>query len=139
MSTLVTSWTVSLGLLCPWGFPGKNTGVGCHILPQGIFLTQASNMGSCIAGRFFTNRATREAPEAVVVSFSFILLHVTVQFSQPYLLKRLFAIVRTVFLCLSLSNRKSLVLSLGFHPVPQVCISVFVPGPCCLVYCRFIV
>ena len=27
----------------PWGFPGKNTGVGCHILLQGIFLTQGSN------------------------------------------------------------------------------------------------
>ena len=22
-------------LLCPWGFPGKNTGVGCHALLQG--------------------------------------------------------------------------------------------------------
>ena len=21
-------------LLCPWGFPGKNTGVGCHFLPS---------------------------------------------------------------------------------------------------------
>ena len=30
-------------LLCPWGFPGKNTGVGCHFLLQGIFLTQESN------------------------------------------------------------------------------------------------
>ena len=28
-------------LLCPWDFPGKNTGVGCHALFQGIFLTQA--------------------------------------------------------------------------------------------------
>ena len=26
-------------LLCPWNFPGKNTGVGCHFLFQGIFLT----------------------------------------------------------------------------------------------------
>ena len=23
--------------LCPWNFPGKNTGVGCHFLFQGIF------------------------------------------------------------------------------------------------------
>ena len=29
----------------PWNFPGKNTGVGCHFLPQGIFLTQGSNPG----------------------------------------------------------------------------------------------
>ena len=26
-------------LLCPWDFPGKNNGVGCHFLFQGIFLT----------------------------------------------------------------------------------------------------
>ena len=30
-------------LLCPWDSPGKNTGVGCHALLQGIFLTQGSN------------------------------------------------------------------------------------------------
>ena len=32
-------------LLCPWDFPGKNIGVGCHFLLQGIFLTQGSNLG----------------------------------------------------------------------------------------------
>ena len=82
--------------------PGKNTGVGCHVLLQGIFPTQGSNPGlhhwrrilhhlsqkgsprilewvaspfsrgtswprnwpgvSCIAGGFFTNWTTREAP-----------------------------------------------------------------------------
>ena len=30
-------------LLCPWNFPGKNTGVGCYFLLQRIFLTQGSN------------------------------------------------------------------------------------------------
>ena len=29
-------------LLCPWNFPGKNTGGGCHFLLQGIFPTQGS-------------------------------------------------------------------------------------------------
>ena len=28
-------------LLCPWDFPGKNTGVGCHSLLQGIVPTQS--------------------------------------------------------------------------------------------------
>ena len=32
-------------LLCPWDSPGKNTGVGCHFLLQGIFLTQRWNPG----------------------------------------------------------------------------------------------
>ena len=30
-------------LLCPWDFPGKNTGVGCHLLFQRIFSTWGSN------------------------------------------------------------------------------------------------
>ena len=32
-------------LLCPWDFPGKDTGVLCYFLLQGIFLTQGSNLG----------------------------------------------------------------------------------------------
>ena len=31
------------GSSCPWNFPGKNTGVGCHFVLQGIFLTQGSS------------------------------------------------------------------------------------------------
>ena len=31
-------------LFCPWDFPGKNAGVGCHYLLQGIFPTQESNL-----------------------------------------------------------------------------------------------
>ena len=45
-------------LSCP---PGKNTGVGCHSLLQGIFQTQGSNMVYRIAGASFTVWATREA------------------------------------------------------------------------------
>ena len=29
---------------CSWDFPGRNTGVGCHFLLQGIFLTQGLNL-----------------------------------------------------------------------------------------------
>ena len=32
-------------LLCPWNSPGNNTGVGCHFLLLGIFLTQELNLG----------------------------------------------------------------------------------------------
>ena len=45
------------GSSVPGDSPGKNTGVGCHALLQGIFRTQVSH----IAGRFFTVWATREA------------------------------------------------------------------------------
>ena len=56
VSNSVTQETVACQalLLCPWDSPGKDTGVGCHFLLQGIFLTQESNPGlSCIAGRLF--------------------------------------------------------------------------------------
>ena len=40
-----TPWTVAHQALCPWDSPGKNTGVGCHFLLQGIFPTQGSKPG----------------------------------------------------------------------------------------------
>ena len=52
-------------LLCPWDFPGKNTGVGCHACLQGIFLIQGSNLClsylPALTGRFFTTSTTWEA------------------------------------------------------------------------------
>ena len=38
-------WTQPARLLCPWNFPGKNIGVGCHSLLQGIFSTQGLILG----------------------------------------------------------------------------------------------
>ena len=49
------------GLYSSWNSPGKNTGVGSLSPLQGIYPTQGSNLVSYIAGRFFTDRATREA------------------------------------------------------------------------------
>ena len=44
--SFATPWTVALqDLLSPWDFPGRNTGVGCHSLLQGIFPTPGSNPG----------------------------------------------------------------------------------------------
>ena len=37
-------WIVAHQTLCPWNFPGKNTGVGYHFLLQGIFSTQGLNL-----------------------------------------------------------------------------------------------
>ena len=40
----------------PWGFPGKNSGVGCHFLLQGIFPTQGwkvSTVSLALADGFF--------------------------------------------------------------------------------------
>ena len=46
-NSFATPWTVRgptpVSLLCPWDFPGKYTGVGCHFLLRGIFLTRGLN------------------------------------------------------------------------------------------------
>ena len=40
----VTPWTVvRRAPFYPWDFPGKNTGMGCHFLLQGIFPAQGLN------------------------------------------------------------------------------------------------
>ena len=41
--------------------PGKNSGVGCHALLDGIFPPSDQTPVSCTAGGFFPIRATREA------------------------------------------------------------------------------
>ena len=51
-------------LFCPWDSPCKNTGVGCHALLQGIFLTQGLNSGLLQLlhfRRILYHCATREA------------------------------------------------------------------------------
>ena len=44
VSDSATPWTVARQLLCSGDSPGKSTGVGCHSLLQGIFLTQGLNL-----------------------------------------------------------------------------------------------
>ena len=52
-------------LLCPWDFPDKNTGVGCHFCLQGVFLSQGltpqSNPHLLHCRRILYHWATREA------------------------------------------------------------------------------
>ena len=43
-SILYNPMDCSPRLLYPWDSPGKNTGVGCHVLLQGIFPTQGLNL-----------------------------------------------------------------------------------------------
>ena len=43
-SDSVSPWAIPTRLLWAWDSPGKNTGAGGHILLQGIFPTQGSNL-----------------------------------------------------------------------------------------------
>ena len=52
----------SARLLCSWNSPGKNTGVSCHFLLQGIFLTQGSNLGLCIGERTLYHLSHQRSP-----------------------------------------------------------------------------
>ena len=48
----VTPWTAAHQAPLSLGFPGKNTGMGCHFLLQGIFSTQGLK-SPALAGGFF--------------------------------------------------------------------------------------
>ena len=48
--------------LCPWDFPGKNTGAGCHTLLQGIFPTQGLNLHLLHCRQTLYHWATWEPP-----------------------------------------------------------------------------
>jgi len=53
--TLVSPWEVATQVPLSMDSPGRNTGVGCHFLLQGIFLTQGLNPHPpALAGGFFT-------------------------------------------------------------------------------------
>ena len=54
--------------------PGKNTGVGCHALPQGIFPTQGSDPSLSLAGGFFIVWATGK-PIYIIKSKSNIFMY----------------------------------------------------------------
>ena len=48
--------------LCPWAFPGKNTGMGRHSILQGIFLIRDWTWVSRTTGEFFTVWVIRDTP-----------------------------------------------------------------------------
>ena len=66
-------------LLCPWDSPGKNTGVGCHSLLQGIFTTQGSNPCLLFGRQILYHWATWEAPyNAILKDFLLFFFHLCI-------------------------------------------------------------
>ena len=55
-------------LLCPWDFPGKDTGVGCYFLLQGIFPTQGSNAGLLHCRQILYPLSYKGSPRLIEVS-----------------------------------------------------------------------
>ena len=48
--------------LCPWDFPGKNAGVGCHFLLPGLFPTQGSEPESLVSPALAARFSATEPP-----------------------------------------------------------------------------
>ena len=55
-------WSMWSHQALPWYFPGKNPGVGCHSLLQGIFPTQRLNLGLLHCRQILHQLSAREAP-----------------------------------------------------------------------------
>ena len=53
-------------LLCPWNYPGKNTGVGNHSLLQGIFPTQRLNPSLLHCGQILYHLRHQRSPFLLV-------------------------------------------------------------------------
>ena len=65
----MTPWSIATRLLCPWDSPGKNIGVGCYFLLQGIFPTQGSNLSQWRHLKFHMNRGnSKDLIEVSVVN-----------------------------------------------------------------------
>ena len=126
---LVTKSCLTLqptSLLCPWNFPGKNTGVDCHFLLQGIFPTQGSP-SPALAGRFFTTEpqgslwiSLGDHHSAYTVPFykyswvSLFLLYPQASWVRPH-----FSMVTT---CTEIANDFSWhIREILFHPHPALC------------------
>ena len=64
--------------------PGKNTSVGCHALPQGIFPTQGSNLGPLHCRRILTIWATMYVCIVCVCILLQILFHCRLLYNIEY-------------------------------------------------------
>ena len=63
-------------LLCPWDFPGKNTGVSCHFFLQGIFPTQRSNpdpLSTTVVIASFYGTSNSICPEPTSYKFKWLI------------------------------------------------------------------
>ena len=95
-------------------FSGKNTGMGCHFLLQGIFLTQGSNPHLLHCRRFLYHSTTRETKAFRTQCLcglphleNWIQTHLLGDQKAPHSVTALLAILRGQFVCLSLFHRST--------------------------------
>ena len=61
------------GLFCPWNSPGKNTGVGCHFLLQGSFLTRGLILGFLHCRGILYHLSHQESQCLIIINCEFLL------------------------------------------------------------------
>ena len=93
-------------LLCPWNYPGKNTGVVCCSLLQGIFLTQGWNLHLPCCRQILYRLSHLGNP---VCPLGSAVLHLALMFSS------FFHVVECLKISFSVSNSLVCVLH-SFHP-----------------------
>ena len=109
-------------LLCPWDSPGKNTGVGCPALLQGIFLTQRSNLCllhlPALAGGLFTPSTTWEAHVYAYIhintSYKKKVIQLTLQRENTYLMP-----IRWLYAGTVLGTGETALINIDIHPFPH--------------------
>ena len=90
-----TPWTVARqgwDFLCLWDFPGKNTGVGCHALLQGIFPTQGLNPSLPHCRQILNCLSHRGKPKVIVslhvdtnsVFFEYVYVYSQIIIEEPW-------------------------------------------------------
>ena len=65
--SLANPGTIACQAPLSWDFLGKNTGVGCHSLPQGIFSTQELNLGFLHCRQILYRLSHQESPYGLAV------------------------------------------------------------------------
>ena len=78
MSDSATHGLLPARLLCPWDFPGKNIGMGCHFILQRIFPTQGSNPrllhSSSVAGYRLLHKVLAIVNNAVNITMNIVIV-----------------------------------------------------------------
>ena len=72
----MTLWTIAQQAPLSMDSPGKNTGVGCHFLLQGIFLIQESNPSLLHCRQILYHLSYREVPDSLSLCSATLLITV---------------------------------------------------------------
>ena len=82
----------SARLLCPWDSPGKNNGVGCHALLQGIFPNQGLNLGILLCRQILYLLSNQGSSFLPIIQIYLIhcMYYMKIFFSESFLLFHIF-------------------------------------------------